>query len=224
MLYRLVVFLAFGLIISGGLSAQSGNKRLSLQAPDDGAIIVYAEGVVKVEGVQVDIGSRVPDGATLITGPGALAEVVFAQKNILHIGEATVVKLNLSKLQRTVELQQGSLGAVLHKLEKLAGGNLSLRTANSVASVRGTTFFTVVSLAEPNETYCCICNGKLELADHSNNNPIILESTHHKAISLQNTPTGRIDTPGSMVGHTDASIEALAARIGESIDWTTEEN
>jgi hypothetical protein len=225
MSYR-TVLLSLVLVIPLALSAQTAGsaRRMVLQAPDDSPIIVYAEGVVKMDGRIVDIGTRVPDGSTLVTGPDGFAEVVFSQKNILHIGPGSIVSLGLGKLQRSVGLDQGSLGAVLRKLDKLAGGSLEVRTKAGIAAVRGTTFFTEVLPGEPDASYFCSCNGKLELSNADSSQPASLEGAHHHALVFTKTAEGRNEAAGALLDHDDASVEAMAARIGESIDWTRVED
>ena len=223
MSYRTII-VSLALLIPLALSAQTVGKRMSLVAPDEAAIIVYAEGTVKVNGQSVDIGARIPDGATLITGPDALAEIVFANKNILHIGAGSIVTLDLSKLQRTVNLEQGSVGAVLRKLDRLAGGSLDVRTKSAVAAVRGTTFFSQYEPEKPDTSYYCICNGKIELANPDGAAAAAVSAAHHEAHVRTMTAEGANDVAGTLVGHDDKLMEAMAARIGETIDWTKVED
>lgn len=200
------------------------DTRLSLIAPDAGAIIVYCEGLVKANGAAVDIGSRIADGTTVTTAPDGFAEIVFNHKNILRVAGGSIVKLSLSGLRRSVELDMGAVGAVLHRLDKLAGGGLELHTPGSVAAVRGTTLFGQVEADSANASYYCICNGKLELSDTDGAHARDLEATHHRAIERVQTSEGPQDSDRPLVGHDDAMMQALAARIGDSIDWTTLED
>jgi ferric-dicitrate binding protein FerR (iron transport regulator) len=205
---------------SAAPSALSKDRRMALAAHDDVAVIVYCEGLVKAGGVQVDIGSRITNGTTITTGPDAFAEIVFGQKNILRIAPGSMVRLELAGLQRQLTLDQGAVGAVLRRLEKAAGGSLTVRTPSSVAAVRGTTLFAAVDAEAPDMSYYCICNGRLELADPDGTNTAPLAASHHHAVERQRTPAGPVDKAGPLKGHDDASVEALVARIGETMDWT----
>jgi hypothetical protein len=200
------------------------DKRLALVAPDDDAVIVYCEGLVKSGGVHLDIGSRIAKDATLVTGPDSFAEIVFARKNILRVGPGSVVKLDLAGLQRQVTLDQGTVGAVLRRLEKASGGSLSVRTPTSVAAVRGTTLFAAVDADAPDETYYCICNGRLELANTDGSNAVPQEANHHHAVTRKQTASGTEDSARGLRGHDDVSVEAMAGRIGEKMDWSAVED
>lgn len=205
------------------LPAQAANKTTRLAiAPGDDVQLVYAEGMVTMNGKSIDIGALIPDNALIKTGKGAFAEIAFKTKNIVRVGENTVVSLSLSSLSRKVDLKQGAFTAVLHKLDKSAGGGLVLKTPLATGGVRGTSFCTWVDPS--GRTYFCSCNGTVSLQDADLASPFDQAGTHHNAIWFNKTAKGIVTKPAEMLFHTDKDLETLAARIGDSIDWTTLEH
>lgn len=201
--------------------AQSGDKRLAL-SPGEEVQVVYCEGKVTLNGADIDIGATVPENSLIVTGKGSMAEIAFNSKNIIRIGENTTVRLSLNTLKRNVDLKQGTFTAVLHRLDKIAGGTLNLKTPVAVGGVRGTSF---CSKVEANGyTYFCSCNGSLSLQDMVTNSPFTQESAHHKGIWFTKDGNGIKSKPAGLEYHTDKDLETLAARIGETIDWTTLEH
>ena len=98
-----------------------------------------------------------------------------------------------------MSLKKGGLSAVLRKLEQVAGSDsFRVSTATAITGVRGTSFSI---WADDNSTYVCACNGTVRTIDSKGNNELTIAAAHHS----------------------DASMESLASRIGEKIDWTKQE-
>lgn len=218
------------LLVASSAFAQAPNKaapalskHIALIPSSPQATIVYAEGEVFVNGELADIGTTIADQEVVKTGPDSLAEIVFEGKNALRIGPNTTLSFKLSVLSKTVDLQQGTMTAVLHKLNRSAGGGLTLHTPVAVGGVRGTSFFTSV---EPNsgKTYLCICDGRIQLSDNEGNNPFEKAAAHHAGSYFNKTDKGVEITEAGMEQHSDADVESLASRIGETIDWGTIES
>jgi len=188
----------------------------------DKAIIVYVEGNVTMNDSMANVGDDVQPGATIRTEPDALCEVVFNQKNIVHITGGTVLTFDPKVLSRGATLHKGAIGLVLRNLGPFSANpgelRFSIRTSNTVAGVRGTCFF--VKIEDENSTYVCCCNGSLHLEGTSGEFTQNVTGSHHREVRVTRSGAGTIVSAAPLLYHTDADVEAMAARIGETIDWT----
>jgi len=211
---------------SNGVSTESirgGTADGNAAAPF--ASIVYFEGSVTQDGKALAIGDGIRDGALIETDRDGLAEIVFDGKNALSIGPSASLRVRLSDLEKSVNVERGKVTAVLRKLNKLSGGKLDVRTPSLVAGVRGTSFCVWVS-GTAAETYFCTCNGRIEFIPGGTSESVIAEASHHEALLF--TGTGEtvsfVPAPADMdPRHVDADLENLAARIGETMDWSVVE-
>ena len=191
-------------------------------AETTGATVVYKEGVLSVDGKPVEIGAKVPDGALLSTDVNGLAEIVFADKNAFRVGPATTFRVRLEKKRRSLEIERGPITAVLRKLDKATGGSMNVRTPSLVAGVRGTSFCVWVS-GSKQETFFCTCNGRIEFIPGGTQRKILKEARHHEALTFSGAGkyvTVTVPDPQGNLWHDDSNLESLAARIGETMDWT----
>lgn len=206
-----------------GSAAGPSDAEMIAAAPEPRATplrctVVYLEGDVQVNGVPVEIGDILSDVFTVRTGPASSCDLVFQDKNAVRIGQNAVATLDLSKTVLELDLQKGGATSVLRKLEKLAGGDsFRVRTPGASAGVRGTSFCVWV---DDESTYICACNGEVRTIDASGGNEYDLLAAHHKAkLYVKEGAEYRTQDAG-LLHHDDESVESLAARIGETIDWT----
>ena len=185
----------------------------------DKATIAYLEGDVTMNGSPASIGDPVFAGAVLTTGPDSLCQIVFNTKNIVHMAAGTVLRFDPNSLSSGATLQKGAVAMVLRNLAA-KGDQLrfSIRTSTTVAGVRGTCFF--VAVEDDNNTYICACNGSIHLDGNGAPMAQNLASSHHQEVRVTRTASGLTVNPAPLLYHTDADVEAIAARIGEKIDWT----
>ena len=87
-----------------------------------------------------------------------------------------------------------------------------------MAGVRGTCF--LVKVEDDNNTYICCCNGAIHLEGAGGEFTRNLAAPHHREVRITRSGTGLSMTAAPMLYHTDEDVEAIAARIGEKIDWT----
>lgn len=217
----LASLLVSALLAVSVLSCQA--KKAGVEAADIGfASLVYLEGSLTMDGVPLKVGEKVVDGALLKTGPESLAELVFAGKNALRIGENASLRVRLASLERSLSVDAGAVTAVLRKLDKLAGGRMTVNTPSLVAGVRGTSFYFMVADSGA-QTYFCTCNGSVVLTPEGESEGILKEANHHDALIFARTPEAvQVSQPpaGFDHGHGDRDLETLAARIGETMDWS----
>jgi hypothetical protein len=189
-------------------------------APDLTGRVVFVDGDVTANGRVIDTGDVLAGATVLKTGKASTVEVVFGGRNVFRLGSDTLVKIDFAALQKTVDLQQGVFTSVLKKLGQVTGGSPAflLRTPTVAAGVRGTSFHVSV---EGDRTYFCTCNGAVTLDDGTPAQLVDLTNAHHGARIFTKQPDGSITVvPAGLEGHTDASIETLARRIGVTVDWT----
>lgn len=84
--------------------------------------------------------------------------------------------------------------------------------------MRGTCF--LVGIEDDNNTYICCCNGAIRLVETGGEFSQNVASPHHREIRVTRSASGISVGAAPMLYHTDADVEAIAARIGETIDWT----
>jgi hypothetical protein len=205
---RIVVVLALALLASAATTFAA-----------DKASIVYLEGDVTLNGSPASIGDPVTAGAVLTTARDSLCQIVFNSKNIVHMAAGTILRFDPKTLSSGATLQKGAVALVLRNLAA-KGDELrfSIRTSMTVAGVRGTCFF--VAVEDDNNTYICACNGSIHLDVNAGQMTQDLASSHHQEVRVTRTASGLSVNKAPLLYHTDGDVEAIAARIGEKIDWT----
>jgi len=165
------------LAVWGVAAARAAGGGEAGPAPAGPAQVVYLEGEVMLDGQQAVLGQEVPPGAMLQTG----ARSYCGGKNIFRVQEQSLAVFDVQAGRGAIDLRQGALAAVFHKLQRLGGGEEAVRliTPTAVAGVRGTAFF--VQVESPTRTYLCTCNGTLRLADVLQDKRLQVSSSIHKA-------------------------------------------
>ncbi len=186
----------------------------------DKASIVYIDGDVTMNGSAASVGDAVPPGAVVTTAADSVCEIVFNTKNIVHVAAGTTLRFD-STLSRGATLQKGAVAMVLRKLAAVQGDELrfTVRTSTTVAGVRGTCF--LIAVEDQDHTYVCACNGSVHLEGADGQVTENLASSHHQEVRVSRTGASESISSAPLLYHTDADVEAIAARIGEKIDWTT---
>lgn len=181
--------------------------------------VEYAEGEVTLNGLPVQIGAAVNNGDTIKTGSNGVCNITFLQRNIVQIQADSLAVVNFGDIGRGIQLQSGSLAAVLKNLTSTATGmRFQVDTPTTTAGVRGTAFF--IKVIDPNTTYFCLCNGEIHLQDNTGGNQETLEAAHHSAVEYIRKD-GKISVEKQpMLYHHDSEMEQLAKKIGYTIDWS----
>jgi hypothetical protein len=94
----------------------------------------------------------------------------------------------------------------------------TIKTSTTAAGVRGTCF--LVKVEDDNNTYICCCNGAIRLEGDGGQFSQNLAAPHHREVRVTRSDTGLSLNAAPLLYHTDGDVEAIAARIGETIDWT----
>jgi hypothetical protein len=185
------------------------------------AKVVYFEGEVRIDGAAPELGKELPSKVTIETGPSGSCDIVLGAKNAIRISPSAIAQLDFSGIVKEVSLKKGGFAAVLRGLAKSEGSDtFRVVTAAAAAAVRGTCFCV---WADEGETYVCACNGAVRTIDAKGSNVLSLESSHHLAKYYSVSGGVTSVRPAGLEHHDDAAVESLAARIGETVDWTKED-
>jgi hypothetical protein len=203
------------LVLVAGLAPAAG-----AQGAAGRSTITYTEGSVTLDGAPAAVGDIVPLGSTIATGDQSVCEIQWNGQNIIRLSAATTLVFNPGNMQVGSELKKGAIALVLKKVSALGGGpGFTVRTPGAVAGVRGTTFF--INAVDASTTYVCSCNGSVHVEDPYGGSAHDMVSAHHKAYLFTMGAKGVAVTDSTLLYHSDADMDALAKKIGVSIDWTT---
>ncbi len=218
--------LAAAIMLNGAVPVFSGGgKEASAGASAPAAVpgvlrgkVVYLEGSVEIDGQPAELGTELGLRAIVRTGPNSFCDIVFADKNAVRVTMNAVANLDFSGPVIEVDLEKGGVTAVLRKLQAAADqDSFRVKSPSAVAGVRGTSFCV---WSDGTESYICACNGTVRTIDARGSNESVLSSTHHAAVVYSPSGQGYSAAAAALLHHTDEQVESLAARIGETIDWT----
>ena len=179
----------------------------------------YIEGDVQLNGSPADFDQIIEKESSIATGTASLCDLIFNQKNIVHIGENTIFNVDMADAPGTVNLSRGSLLFVAKKLLQIKdSANLTVITPTAVLGVRGTSFY--VNAENENSTYLCICNGSLHAEDINGENELDLAAPHHRALRFIKKNGSITHEDATLLYHGDSDVEQAAEKIGVTIDWT----
>ena len=181
--------------------------------------ILNYTGTVTVNGKNVaSVGQEIKYGDVIQTGAKSLCELIINEKNILRLGEKSKMAFNISEKENSLDLIEGWLAGITKKISSKERTYL-IKSPTSVAAVRGTSFCTKVE--NPNSTYFCVCNGKIELQNSKGEMTDMVISPHHSARRYKKEKDGTlsIDKNPGVLYHNDKGIESLAQKINVTVDW-----
>ncbi len=209
---RILVLILFT-AIAGTFSCKKNN-------PVDAVINDYL-GTLKLNGSIVkEKGMAVKYGDRLETGDKSFCTIIVGDKNIFRLGANSELVFNVSSESNSLDLEKGWFSGVTRKIFTKQA-NYLVKSPTITASIRGTSY--CVKVEDKNNTYFCVCNGTISLADPHSGNKDNVTSSHHTARRYSSDGKGEItvdENPG-MLYHDDAGVEALAAAINEKIDWSS---
>jgi hypothetical protein len=217
----MLLAIALCLLATAPLAAAPQAQTTAGPAPAvaGGLEVVYLQGDVAIDGKPAELGQKTGPRIRVVTGPGAVCELVFAGKNALRVGQNAAAAIDLAQVVG-VELEKGGVTAVLRKLDRTAAAAAGtdafrVRTQAAVAGVRGTS---LCVWTDGTQTYICACNGTVALESGDGAAIRTITAAHHHG-SVFNA-AGAAPEEAGLLYHDDAALESLAARIGETIDWT----
>jgi ferric-dicitrate binding protein FerR (iron transport regulator) len=180
--------------------------------------VVYTEGSVSVNGSSARIGQTLGTTVSVETGPSSTCQIEFGDKNIMSVGQNAVASFDFSKITAEVELKKGGLTSVLKGLAKIGDrDSFVVKTDAASAGVRGTCFCV---WCDDTSTYVCACNGTVRTIDAKGHDEQTLTASHHVA-RLYTIKGDAISVEAAgLLHHSDASVQALASKIGYTVDWS----
>lgn len=183
------------------------------------ATIIALGGEVTLNGAKPSLGSKIAFGDAIETGEKSFCEIVVKDKNVFRMGASTRLVFRVSADSNILQLDRGWFAGITRKLFTKQQRYL-VKTPTVTAGVRGTSY--CIKVEKPESTYFCVCNGTIDLADNSAQPGELVTAAHHMGRRFSREKDGRIaiDKNPGMLYHDDAGLEALAKKIGETIDWT----
>ncbi len=216
-----IFLLLIGMVVVVLFAVGEGQKEPEPTGFTEGEI-VYLEGDVFVDGSAAQFGTVIRPGAVIETGGSSLCDVVFGEKNVIRIYENTITELDM--YTGRAELKKGSLGAVLYRLTSFIspdGAKFQVSSPDVVAGVRGTALY--LKIEDDGQTYFCTCYGKIQLEAPTGKARRTVEAYHHRAYRYITGEDGKVRLERALKEHhDDISMEAIAKRIGEQIEWRDE--
>ncbi len=180
------------------------------------ASIQFVSGTVLHNGSPAKLNDPVHYNDIIETKEKSFCRIVVDGKNVIGLQNNTTFVYRVRANDGLVELKRGHLAAVIKNRRNIQDFRVMARTVT--ASVRGTAFF--IGMDSPEETYTCTCNGRVSYLASGETEAKVIAAPHHHAVNYNQKGTIIETTPGVLKGHDDSAVEALAAAIGEKIDWT----
>jgi len=204
LLLLLLVSFSFACIKKSGIKAQ---------------IHAYS-GIVTVNKIPV-MGTGIPVifGDRVETGDKSFCTILVGDKNIFRLGANSSLVFNISRENNILLLEKGWFSGVTRKAFTRQA-RYFIKSPTVMASIRGTSYCAKVE--DTANTYFCVCNGSIDLADSLRGNGETVSASHHTARRFTRDAKGGItvDRNPGMLYHDDAGVESLAGVINEEIDWT----
>lgn len=205
---RITILFAFIFFISCG---KSGEIK---------TVITAFSGFVKVNSNSITSpGTAIKPGDILETGDKSFCDIMINEKNILRIKENSRLVLHVTATDSFLKLEKGWLGGIT-RAKFTQEGKYRINTPTVAAAVRGTSF--CVKVEDDKNTYFCVCNGTINLAEAGKESGKDVTASHHAAKRFTQDADGSIitDSNPGLLYHTDEGLEEMAAVINEKIDWT----
>ena len=162
--------------------------------------VATASGVLKADGRVLKPGEVLPDTEVILSSGTAILTVDGGRFLVTGPARFTPGKTRVSL----------DLGSWLSVLTRKAGRRFSVKTPSAVAAVRGTDFY--VGVGPAGETDVCICDGKLEVSGDGMS-PLPLAAKHHLNYRFVSSAGKSSGAKAPMIGHTDAELKDLHARL-----------
>lgn len=213
------IFGSLCLLLTIGLGATP-----KADSPQEGEVqnftaeVVYLEGEVFIDDRLAQIGDIVEAQSIIRTASNSYCEVIFLEQNIIRVMGDSLLHLDLNFHQSALELERGSLAALMNKLRSLSHEEPMLITTPSVtAGIRGTAFF--VKVESPQSSYFCACNGQIETRDTQGENSLSLDADRHMAVRYYQDAQGLHQEPAGLLYHDDEDLNSLADTLNYQIPW-----
>ncbi len=201
------------------LTESCGKKQDAVDEKGEitGKIVLFL-GEVKINNKKPDTGRSVKYGDVIETGKGGTCMIQIGDKTILRISQNSKLIFNISKESNELVLGRGWLSGITRKVFTTRGKYI-LKTPTVTAAVRGTSY--CVKVENPKSTYFCVCNGTIALTGSGDKEGKDVSAAHHTARRFKINKDGKllVDRSPGILYHDDRTIEELAAKISEKIDW-----
>lgn len=212
-----IILLPLLCVVAAGLWAEGSSEQEKAAPKQQQGTIEYIEGEVTINGSSAETGMSVSEGAKVVTGNTARCDIVFGEQNVLRIFQNSTVVLDIPRGE--ARLQRGALGAVFNRLKSLVpdGDVFSFESPSIAAGVRGTVFY--LRSNDPESTYFCTCNGKVDLEDPEGGHRHETANAEHGAYIYRSESGGYTVEKAGLRYHDNKEMNNIAERIGADIPW-----
>ena len=142
------------------------------------SIISYLEGDVVIlrenEEFQAEFGIELYQGDVIKTGPQGLAVIELAKSRTLKITENTLLYLEETGTNTTLELRAGSIFA---KIKNLTSDSFTIHAEKVAAGIRGTEFFIAYGrrVEDSPDIWLCVNEGAVEVSLLNTDNSVVVK-------------------------------------------------
>ncbi len=180
--------------------------------------IIHSLGTVTINGKNPGADKSVKYGDVIETGKDGTCSIQVGEKSIFRINTGSKLTFNISRKRNDLVLERGWFTGITRKIFTTRG-KYFLKTPTVTAAIRGTSY--CVKVENPKSTYFCVCNGTIALAGPGERKGRDVSAAHHIARRFKIDKEGKleIDKSPGMLYHEDKTLEDLAAKISEKIDW-----
>ncbi len=190
------------------------------KTPEIKTILTAFSGPVKLNSITVNnTGVSIKPGDSIETGEKSFCDIIINEKNLLRISENSKIVFHITSKDCFIKIEKGWLAGIT-RAKFTDEGRYKINTPTVAAAVRGTSF--CVKVEDEKNTYFCVCNGTINLAEAGKVSGEDVTASHHAAKRFTKESDGSIKTdsnPG-LLYHTDKGLEEMAAVINEKIDWS----
>lgn len=190
-----------------GAAGMSGFIARALAKGDLGAVqgINRLEGTVTVGGKAARIGSPVPLGERVATGPNSMAVVVVGEDAFLLRANTTIEPRGSRGALSDLLISSGRVLSVFSRKP------VQIKAAHATIGIRGTGAYFEV---DPDSVYFCLCYGEAVVQGQGMADKVV-KTTHHEQPLLLIAAAGAMRAePGPFRNHTDEELILLESLVG----------
>ena len=184
-------------LAKGDLGAAQGVHRL--------------EGTATVGGKPARVGTPVPLGERVATGPGSMAVVVVGEDAFLLRANTVIEARGSRGVLSDLLISSGRVLSVFSKKP------VEIKASHATIGIRGTGAYLEL---DPGSVYFCLCYGEA-LVQGAGMESKVVKTTHHEQPLLLRDDGGVMRAePGPFRNHTDAELVMLEALVGRAPPFT----
>ncbi len=205
-----IISLIFSLLLSACISCKKTDTAGEIKAK-----MIFFSGPVTLNGTIPNKDDMVKADDVIETGNNGTCDILVGTKSLFRLKGNSKLIYSINKEKQVLRLEKGWLAGITRKIFTKEGKYL-IKTPTVSASIRGTSY--CIKVENPRSTYFCVCNGTISLQGEETEK---VTAAHHSARRFKTDNSGKIlvDSNPGLLYHGDDTIEALAKKINEQINW-----